>query len=753
MEELKLAESLLKEIEKLKITEKNIPPEPHWAFCYSVLQKDSSRFLFGDASPKFLFGIDSHIFTLAIQQYLGLELRNALCVFYCVLRALDTVEDDMNMPSDIKVPILENFHRQIYDGDLQFSCGTNHHKELMDLFHHVSTALSELQKSHQELIEETARKMGAGMAKFILKEVETIDDYNEYCHIVSGLVCIEISKLFNSSSLEELVPTHLSNSMGLILQKVDIIQDFLEDMNEIPKAQMHWPRQIWSKYVDKLEDLTYKENSEKAVSCLNDMVTDALSHAEDCLEYLSALRDPAMFRFCAIFQIISIGTLALCYNNIEVFRGRVNMSHGQSVKVVCGTKAMSDVYSAFHDYSCMLKTKIDDKDPNAKKTRTQVEAIQKVCENSRLLNQRSSYLEMGVKGKSYQAQQGGNSLVEEQVDPFSLVADELSLIGNRLRETVQVAGVPKLASAAGYFFETGVEGKRFRPTVLLLMASALNVSIPESAPDTDEIDQLRASQQRVAEITEMIHVASLLHDDVLDDADTRRGVPSLNFLMGNKVSVLAGDFLLCRACVTLASLKNTEVATLLGTAAENLIAGEMMQMASTSEKHCSMDQYMQKTYCKTASLIANSCKAVALLADHKTEVAMLAYNYGRNLGLAYQLIDDVLDFTATSASLGKGTLSDIRHGIITAPVLFAIEEFPQLQAVISGGLNDPADVDLALEYLGKSRGIQRAKELAIEHASMAASAINSFPPSNDDNVRITRRALVDLTQMVITRTK
>ncbi|KAI3995272.1 hypothetical protein MKX01_032074, partial [Papaver californicum] len=364
---------------------------------------------------------------------------------------------------------------------------------------------------------------------------------------------------------------------------------------------------------------------------------------------------------------------------------------------------------------------IDDKDPNAKKTRTQVEAIQIFCENSRLIK------EMGVKGKSYQAQQGGNSLVEEQVDPFSLVADELSLIGNRLRETVQVAGVPKLASAAGYFFETGVEGKRFRPTVLLLMASALNVSIPESAPDTDEIDQLRASQQRVAEITEMIHVASLLHDDVLDDADTRRGVPSLNFLMGNKVSVLAGDFLLCRACVTLASLRNTKVATLLGTAAEKLIAGEMMQMSSTSEN-------------TTISIIANSCKAVALLAHHKTEVAMLAYNYGRNMGWHI-------------TSLGKGTLSDIGHGIITAPVLFAIEEFPQLQKVISGGLNDPADVNLALEYLGKSHGIQRAKELTIEHASMASSAINSFPQSNDDNVRITRRALVDLTQMVITRTR
>ncbi|RZC70745.1 hypothetical protein C5167_033900 [Papaver somniferum] len=349
----------------------------------------------------------------------------------------------------------------------------------------------------------------------------------------------------------------------------------------------------------------------------------------------------------------------------------------------------------------------------------------------------------------FQVQQGGSSLLEEPVDPFSLVADELSLIGNRLREMV-VAEVPKLASAAEYFFKMGVEGKRFRPTVLLLMASALNVSLPGSLPDAvaNFSNELRTRQQCIAEITEMIHVASLLHDDVLDDADTRRGVRSLNFLMGNKLSVLAGDFLLSRACVALGSLKNTEVVTLLATVVEHLVTGETMVSVS-----CSMDQYMQKTYYKTASLIANSCKAIALLAGQTTDVAMLAYNYGCNLGLAYQLIDDVLDFTGTSASLGKGSLSDIRHGIITAPILFAIEEFPQLQEVINRGFSDPADVDLALEYLGKSRGIQRAKELATEHANLAASAINSLPQSDDNDVRISRRALVDLTHIVITRTK
>ncbi|XP_068634384.1 solanesyl-diphosphate synthase 1, mitochondrial-like isoform X2 [Aristolochia californica] len=344
---------------------------------------------------------------------------------------------------------------------------------------------------------------------------------------------------------------------------------------------------------------------------------------------------------------------------------------------------------------------------------------------------------------------------KDPLDPFSLVADELSAVANKLRSMV-IAEVPKLASAAEYFFKMGVEGKRFRPTVLLLMASALNMPIPGSAIDSVDHNvskDLRSRQQCIAEITEMIHVASLLHDDVLDDADTRRGIGSLNFVMGNKISVLAGDFLLSRACVALASLKNTEVVTLLATVVEHLVTGETMQMTTTSDQRCSMEYYLQKTYYKTASLISNSCKAIALLAGQTAEVSKLAYDYGRNLGLAFQLIDDVLDFTGTSASLGKGSLSDIHHGIITAPILFAMEEFPQLRDVVDRGFDDTSNVDLALDYLGKSQGIQRTKELASQHAQQAAAAIYDLPKSDDEDVLISRRALVDLTHRVITRTK
>ncbi|KAF3677756.1 Solanesyl-diphosphate synthase 1, mitochondrial [Capsicum annuum] len=198
--------------------------------------------------------------------------------------------------------------------------------------------------------------------------------------------------------------------------------------------------------------------------------------------------------------------------------------------------------------------------------------------------------------------------------------------------------------------------------------------------------------------------------------------------------------------------------------------------------YSSMEYYMQKTYYKTTSLISNSCKAITLLAGHIAEVSVLAFDYGKNLGLAFQLINDVLDFTGTSATLGKGSLSDIRHGIVTAPILYAMEEFPQLRMLVDRDFDDPVNVEImqwlselviprlsfhscdhfikiypwnlqALDYLGKSRGMQRTIELARKHAILASAAVDSLPESSDEEVQRSRRALVELTHRVITRTK
>ncbi|KAJ7295956.1 hypothetical protein O6H91_Y153200 [Diphasiastrum complanatum] len=338
-----------------------LPSDPDLSFCYDMLQKVSRSF------------------AVVIEQ-LGPNLRDAVCVFYLVLRGLDTVEDDMSIPLDTKIPILQDFHKKIYDPAWHFLCGEKDYKVLMDHFHHVSTAFLNLEKRFQDVIAEITDRMGNGMAKFIIAEVESIEDYDEYCHYVAGLVGIGLSRLFYASGLEDLATDSLSNSMGLFLQKTNIIRDYLEDINELPAPRMFWPREIWGKYSAKLEDFKEEKKSDVAVACLNDMITNALEHATDCLQYMSALRDPPIFRFCAIPQIMAIATLAACYNNIQVFRGVVKIRRGLAAKIVLETRSMSDVYSTFYDFTSMLA--IDKKDPSAPTTMKHVESILKTCRAS-----------------------------------------------------------------------------------------------------------------------------------------------------------------------------------------------------------------------------------------------------------------------------------------------------------------------------------------------------------------------------------
>jgi farnesyl-diphosphate farnesyltransferase len=368
--EMGLVEVLLKHPEelpalvKLKIAamqaSRAIPADPDLAFCYKLLTRVSRSF------------------SIVIQQ-LGPELRDAVCVFYVVLRGLDTVEDDMSIPIEVKVPILKDFHKTIYDPSWHFSCGVKDYKELMDKFGFVSNAFLGLSKGYQDVIAEMTQRMGAGMAKFIESEVETVEDYDEYCHYVAGIVGIGLSRLFHSSGLEALAPDSLSNSMGLFLQKLNIVRDYLEDINEIPAPRMFWPREIWGRYAARLEDFKQEENSEKAVQCLNAMVTNGLSHATDCLQYLSAVNDPSNLRFCAIPQIMAIASYAMCYNNIEVFRGVVKIRRGLTAKVF-ETRSMSDVCEGFYKFSSILASKIDNNDPSAAATQKYIDDIQAACE-------------------------------------------------------------------------------------------------------------------------------------------------------------------------------------------------------------------------------------------------------------------------------------------------------------------------------------------------------------------------------------
>jgi len=251
----------------------------------------------------------------------------------------------------------------------------------------------------------------------------------------------------------------------------------------------------------------------------------------------------------------------------------------------------------------------------------------------------------------------------------------------------------------------------------------------------------------------MIHVASLLHDDVLDDAETRRGLNAVNKVFGTKAAILGGDFLLARASVALASLKNTQVVALIATVIENLVTGEMMQSKCSQEERLSLDYYYQKTYLKTASLIANSCKSVALLGDHNQQVAQLAYDYGYHLGMSFQLIDDVLDFVGSSSSLGKPTLSDLKSGIATAPVLLASLEQPQLIDLTLRKFKYEGDVEMAARLVAETEGIKKTVEVAERHSRLAMKAVDNFPEAQTKHAQQSMLGLKFLAQSVTTRQK
>jgi len=338
-------------------------------------------------------------------------------------------------------------------------------------------------------------------------------------------------------------------------------------------------------------------------------------------------------------------------------------------------------------------------------------------------------------------------------DPFALVKDDLDFLSHKLLTFVRNE-VPMLSNAAEYFFRTGVQGKRLRATVMLLMASSLSVMPPAGTQvSAEQLDQQAARQKGVAEIAEMIHVASLLHDDVLDDSATRRGIGSVNAIMGNKLAILGGDFLLARASVRLAELGSTEAVWLVATMLDHLVKGEVMQVTTKADALLCWDTYMQKTFYKTGSLFAHSAKAVAVVGWHPPETCLLAFEYGRHLGLAFQIVDDVLDFTAKSGVLGKPTLNDLRSGLTTAPVLFAAEEFPGLEALVKRKFKSSGDVETASAWVFQSKGIERANELARHHAELAAQAVKDMPFPNSAHGRRCQQALIHITRLAISRSK
>ncbi|CAN6629092.1 squalene synthase Erg9p [Trichomonascus vanleenenianus] len=319
-----------------------------------------------------LLDIASRSFATVILE-LHPELRDVIMIFYIVLRGLDTIEDDMTVPNETKLPLLRNFKEILQKDDWTFTENSPNEKDRVVLveFDKVLRELHKLKPEYRAVIEEIADKMGNGMAHYIQLEnqtnydgVKTIQDYTEYCHYVAGLVGDGLTQMalisgFGTEVLKE--KPQLFESMGQFLQRTNIIRDYREDQDE---GRSFWPKEVWGKYAKELKDFTKPENEQNGIYCISELLILSLELVIECLEYLQNVTEPTLFSFCAIPQVMSIATLELVFNNPDVFYKNVKIRRGTTAKLILQSGNMEGVYAIFQDYTRRIHLKNRPEDPN-----------------------------------------------------------------------------------------------------------------------------------------------------------------------------------------------------------------------------------------------------------------------------------------------------------------------------------------------------------------------------------------------------
>jgi len=280
-------------------------------------------------------------------------------------------------------------------------------------------------------------------------------------------------------------------------------------------------------------------------------------------------------------------------------------------------------------------------------------------------------------------------------------------------------------------------GKRIRPAVLLLCADACGYRGPRRTV--------------LAVVTEYMHTATLLHDDVVDLGTVRRGKPAANLLFGNSVTILVGDFLFARASQLMTEDGDLDVLGIYARTLVSLTEGEVLQLMRTRDSGITEKQYLTVVYCKTASLIAAASETGAVLAGADLETRKAMFGYGRCVGMAFQLVDDILDFTGTERELGKRPFQDLREGKVTLPLLHALRmadapDRERARRILAK--NDPGERDVAFlaGMVARHDGIGYAGTRAKGFIRQGKRFLKGIPPSP------ARDALLTLSEYVVSRT-
>ena len=280
----------------------------------------------------------------------------------------------------------------------------------------------------------------------------------------------------------------------------------------------------------------------------------------------------------------------------------------------------------------------------------------------------------------------------------------------------------------------GAGGKRIRPRLVLLFSEALGFDGPE--------------RFELAAVVEFIHTATLLHDDVVDESALRRGRPTANAMFGNAASVLVGDFLYSRAFQMMVSVNRMRVLDVLADATNVIAEGEVLQLMNMHDPDLSVEDYLQVIRYKTAKLFEASARLGAVLAGADAEIEQACAGYGRALGTAFQIVDDLLDYEGNSSELGKNVGDDLREGKPTLPLLLAMERANASEralirhAIEEGEVQGLPDILAIVRRTGALEATREAARLETDHA---CALLQALPDSR------ARRALLDLSVRAVQR--
>ncbi|WP_448549094.1 octaprenyl diphosphate synthase [Thalassotalea fusca] len=318
-------------------------------------------------------------------------------------------------------------------------------------------------------------------------------------------------------------------------------------------------------------------------------------------------------------------------------------------------------------------------------------------------------------------------------DIQALAAQNMTAVNELIYAQLQ-SDVALINQLGVYIVNSG--GKRIRPLLAVLAANALGYN------GKHHID--------IAAIIEFIHTATLLHDDVVDESTMRRGKETANALFGNSASVLVGDYLYTRAFQMMTHLDQMKIMDILSDATNKVAEGEVLQLMNCNDPDTTEESYMQVIYCKTAKLFEAATRLAAVIANQSEEVEYALQQYGMHLGTAFQLVDDIMDYTADAKEMGKNVGDDLAEGKPTLPLIYAMKQGNERQAQLirdaiehCNGMDNLTEIIAAMDETGS---LAYTQEIAEQEANKAIAALSILPESPYKN------ALVSLAHIAANRT-